>query len=146
VFWANDGVLQDPSSGRLEVLDCVFYANTGGLSFSSADLVEHSVFVANTGNIGCPGFTCCDLFQNAQGDWTGCREDQLGVEGNISADPLFCAPDEGDFTLRADSPCLPERTSCPRPMGGHDVGCGVVSVTPDSWGALKARYQTSARP
>jgi hypothetical protein len=33
--------------------------------------------------------------------------DQYGVDGNISEDPLFCAPETEDFTLQDCSPCAP---------------------------------------
>jgi len=43
--------------------------------------------------------TCCDLYDNSGGDWVGCIADQLGVDGNISADPLFTDHIWGDFTI-----------------------------------------------
>ena len=33
--------------------------------------------------------TDCDVYGNEGGDWTDCIADQLGQDGNISADPLF---------------------------------------------------------
>ena len=41
-----------------------------------------------------PLFNYCDV----QGNWEG--------EGNIDADPLFVAPDSGDFHLQSNSPCI----------------------------------------
>ena len=32
--------------------------------------------------------------------------DFRGVNGNISSDPLFMDPENGDFRLRLDSPCI----------------------------------------
>ncbi len=40
--------------------------------------------------------------------------DFRGVNGNISADPLFVDPENGDFSLKSDSPCL--NTGNPDPM------------------------------
>jgi hypothetical protein len=67
---------------------------------------------------------CCDLYGNAGGDWVGCIEDQQGLAGNFSEDPLFCDPGTGDFQLAANSPCAPDRTpsGCGL-VGVHGIGC-----------------------
>jgi hypothetical protein len=58
--------------------------------------------------------SCCDLFGNAGGDWTGCSATQVGINGNFSADPMFCGAQDEDFSLQSGSPCL-------------DVGgCGLI--------------------
>jgi hypothetical protein len=84
---------------------------------------------------------CCDIFGNAGGDWTEELADQLGINGNICEDPIFCAPEVGDFSLRADSPCAPH--SPPNPecdlIGVQPVGCmappGILHVvSPDGSG------------
>jgi len=54
---------------------------------------------------GSPTLSCCDIYGNAGGDWVGCIAGQLGVNGNICEDPLFCDSQNLDFTLYADSPC-----------------------------------------
>ncbi|RPJ45556.1 MAG: hypothetical protein EHM19_05240, partial [Candidatus Latescibacterota bacterium] len=51
--------------------------------------------------------SCVDVYGNAGGDYVGCIREQYGVNGNFSADPLFCDAPLGDFTLAATSPCLP---------------------------------------
>ncbi len=50
--------------------------------------------------------SCC-LFANQGGDWTGCIAHLISLSGNISADPLFCDPDNYNWLLKPDSPCLP---------------------------------------
>ncbi|MCK4414807.1 MAG: C10 family peptidase [Candidatus Eisenbacteria sp.] len=67
---------------------------------------------------------CCDLFGNVGGDWTGCIAAQAGIDGNLEADPAFCAPAAGDFTLMNTSPCAAEHAppGCGR-IGANDVGC-----------------------
>ena len=67
-----------------------------------------------------PVLVCCDIYGNADGDWVDCIADQLGADGNIAADPLFCDPAAGDFTLRDDSPCAAENSS----------GCGLIGAWP----------------
>ena len=82
-------------------------------------------------------FSCSDLFGNSAGDWVDCLAEQAGEEGNLSADPLFCDPDAGDFQLFSASPCAPlNNPTCGR-IGAWDVGCGSVPVEETSWGRLK---------
>lgn len=87
--------------------------------------------------------SCCDLFGNEGGDWTEEIVDQLGENGNISADPAFCDPDFGDFTLADSSPCapfLPPNEECDM-IDAWPVGCGGTAVSPASWGDLKSLYR-----
>lgn len=70
-----------------------------------------------------PEITCTDIYGNEGGDWTGDLAGYLGVNGNISMDPLFCDPEAGVLTLRADSPCAPlHDPECGR-IGAWPVGC-----------------------
>jgi len=71
---------------------------------------------------------CTDIHGNAGGDWVGPIAGQLGQNGNISADPLFCSPESGDFTLGAESPCAPEHSQGCGQIGAHPVGCGLTPV------------------
>ncbi len=50
---------------------------------------------------------CCDVYGNYGGDWVGCLEGQLGINGNICEDPLFCLDDnpEAPYTLHVNSAC-----------------------------------------
>ncbi|MCP4713131.1 MAG: hypothetical protein GY869_31255, partial [Planctomycetes bacterium] len=50
---------------------------------------------------------CTDIFGNTGGDWVGCLTGQESIDGNFSADPLFCSISVGLFGLRDEtSPCL----------------------------------------
>ncbi|MEW5796429.1 MAG: DUF1565 domain-containing protein [Candidatus Zixiibacteriota bacterium] len=49
----------------------------------------------------------CDIAGNTEGDWTGCIADQIAINGNMSADPMFCDTATGDYHLSAYSPCAP---------------------------------------
>ncbi len=88
-----------------------------------------------------PVFSCCDQFGNAGGDWTGSMADQLGVNGNIAADPFLCGEfGSEDFTVRQDSPCAAETNpDCGR-IGAWGVGCGSVGVLPTNWSRIKFLY------
>ncbi|MFC1573326.1 right-handed parallel beta-helix repeat-containing protein [Candidatus Eisenbacteria bacterium] len=70
--------------------------------------------------------TCCDVYGNAGGDWIGPIAGQLGLNGNISEDPLYCDAPNGEYSIHANSPCAP--FSEPNPecdlVGAHMVGCG----------------------
>ncbi len=76
--------------------------------------------------------SCCDIFGNAEGNYTGDIDDQTGIGGNISADPLFCDLDADDFTLAANSPCLPgnhpDGADCGL-IGAVEQGCGTVGAS-----------------
>jgi hypothetical protein len=89
---------------------------------------------------GSATLSCTNIFGNAGGDWIGSIADQLGQRGNISADPIFCKPTLGDFTLQSDSPCLPEHSGCGL-MGALGVGCGATSIDAMTWGKIKSLYR-----
>lgn len=86
--------------------------------------------------------TCCDIFGNDGGDWVGGIAGQLGVNGNISEDPLFCldAHDEWPYTLHSDSPCAPSNPECGL-IGAWSIGCSPTAVELMTWGAIKAMYR-----
>jgi predicted outer membrane repeat protein len=68
-----------------------------------------------------PQVSSTDVFGNSGGDWTGAIASLANVEGNLSADPLFCHPDPGPgqgFTVAPESPVV---------TGGE---CGVLGAWP----------------
>ncbi|UCD64674.1 MAG: DUF5123 domain-containing protein [Candidatus Zixiibacteriota bacterium] len=75
-------------------------------------------------------FSCTDIYGNAAGDWVGIIADQKGVDGNFSADPLFCDPENGDFHLADNSPCLPENNECEVLIGALEAGCAGMTAEP----------------
>jgi len=93
-------------------------------------------------------FLCSDVYGNEGGDWVCYLPDLFEIGDNFSADPLFCDPDNGDLTLHADSPCLPgnhpEGADCGL-IGAFGQGCGPVSVEPETWAGIKARYRDGGR-
>lgn len=58
----------------------------------------------------------CDI----EGGWDG--------EGNIDADPLFCDPANGDFSLAENSPCVGTGENGVD-MGAFGIGCDSLSLT-----------------
>jgi hypothetical protein len=92
--------------------------------------------------------TCSDLYGNAGGNWTDCIADQLGQNGNIFADPLFCDVAADNFTLSSNSPCAPDNSNGCGLIGAQDVGCDArINVGADprmeatSWGRIKGMYR-----
>ena len=100
------------------------YVNSG-----TALDIESSMLVFNGGG---PGIDCgwdgtatvsmnCSLLYGNSSD---CLVDQIGINGNLSADPLFCFMTEGDFSLRPESPMV-TNPGC-QPEAGWPTGCGPV--------------------
>lgn len=71
--------------------------------------------------------TCSNIFGNTAGEWVGCIADQLGQNGNISLDPLFCDTANGNYALFNFSPCAAANNSCGQTMGAYDVGCTLAA-------------------
>jgi hypothetical protein len=121
---------------------CTFHTNTvrtlaGGCVAcrnNSSPQLDHVVITSTVAGaaVTCdassqPSLQCSDLHGNAGGDWSGCIASQLGTEGNISEDPLFCDALAGRLHLACDSPCL-LGTSC-SPMGALGLGCSLFGIS-----------------
>ncbi|MCK4304928.1 MAG: right-handed parallel beta-helix repeat-containing protein [Candidatus Eisenbacteria sp.] len=142
-FWGNDaergGAVMCEEDSEVTIRNCTFHENVayeGGAAVACEVnghvFLENAVLAFSTSGeaILCSSsssatLTCCDVFGNAGGDWVGHIADQYGINGNISEDPLFCDPEEGNFSLQIDSPCAP--FSPPNPecdlIGAWPVGC-----------------------
>jgi hypothetical protein len=140
--------------------------------------IENTIIAFNSGGDPIEGgdgpyneaiLTCCDIYGNLGGDWVGEIADQYGINGNFSADPLFCGPVAGSipmihaaasaYSLHANSPCLPgnhpDGCECGL-IGAHGQGCGevfdpiakdtstkngVAAVMKLTWGRVKVGYR-----
>ncbi len=89
---------------------------------------------------GAFSITCSDFYGSTGEDWPPCVADQLGVSGNISADPLFCDLSARDLTLAENSPCAPIANPVCGLVGAWEVGCAATPVRAISWGAIKGLY------
>jgi predicted outer membrane repeat protein len=85
-------------------------------------------------------------FADNRSAFGGGSNDICGIDGggNFSADPLFCDLSGADYTLDADSPCLPgqhpDGADCGL-IGALGEGCGESTpVREATWGSLKDRY------
>ncbi|MBD3335705.1 MAG: T9SS type A sorting domain-containing protein [Candidatus Eisenbacteria bacterium] len=106
--------------------------------YSSEAIIENTIFAYSLelGEITCTSSfflsACLDCYGNAGGDYQDCLYDHNGINGNISADPLFCDLDDGDFHLADVSPCAPEMNPACGFIGAYEVGCagyGIRSIT-----------------
>ena len=71
---------------------------------------------------------CSDFFGNSGGDWVGDFEDQLEMNNNFSADPLFCNPDQNNYSLDTSSPCAPESQEVCGLVGALPTGCSISAI------------------
>jgi len=124
-FWGND--MMDGAVilfGELDgsVSHCIIAGNPGGTALQIGQVVELS---------------CTDIWGNPGGDWTGDLVPYQDINGNLCLDPLLCDPVNGDFHLRADSPCAP-LGDCGL-IGAWPVGCGIATQSL-TWSRVKAMY------
>jgi predicted outer membrane repeat protein len=121
------------SDGDVSIGGCTLVENTASVC-SGLWIDDGPVEVTNTivafgvagdavhcGGTGIALLSCTDVYGNDGGDWVGCIADQFGINGNLSADPLFCNPLASDYTLAETSPCAPEHSP---------AGCGLIGALP----------------
>ena len=86
-------------------------------------------------------FSCSNLYGNAGGDWAGDIAGQVGIWGNVSAEPQFCGvAGSGNYYLQSDSPCAAAQSGC-GDMGAMGVGCGTTATERSSWSLLKGLFR-----
>jgi hypothetical protein len=145
VFW---------NTPRGELTNNTFYRNHADPGHGSACwirsygfmTVSNNVYVQNTGAaalsidlvVGEQPMAGCQLFWDNPG---GDTEDYEVQPTDLFVDPEFCDGENGDFTVSATSPCLPENSSGCGLIGAFGEGCGVISVEDASWAEIKARYR-----
>jgi hypothetical protein len=150
------GAVHCSNSGAV-FTNCTLHGNAGMLGGglfcegATAPILENTIIVfSDMGRAihcylqaGVPTLTCCDLYGNAGNDWIACIAEQLGLSGNIAADPIFCGAESEDFMLQADSPCAPFTPPNPEcdQIGAWPIGCGGTPTTPMAWGRIKATFR-----
>lgn len=144
------GALTMSGNGTCRVQACTFWGNASSGSTDGAAAIEvlnHSIVqnsvvassndaVAVAARLGGTLVSSCNVYwDNAEGN---------GVELSPSdreVDPGFCSPETGDFTVIENSPCVePGALGCGQ-IGAYGVGCGIVSVEPQSWSRIKALHR-----
>jgi len=142
--WQGGGLLIeycDPVLRNVTVAGNAAPQGSGMYVYFAAPIIENALVALNDGlSVWCstqsaPQFSCSDIWGNSAGDWQACIADQLGQDGNIWADPLFCDPPADPWTLDAASPCLPANNDCGELMGALGQSCAVVAVPGEEPGA-----------
>lgn len=148
------GIFSEDAS--LTILGSTLVANSGSPG-SGVCIQQASLFMQSTsvvfGFIGegirpsvVSDLVCCDIFGNEGGDWIGNIAAQYGINGNISADPLFCSAVGDIYTLHSDSPCAEENNlDCGR-IGALPIGCGPSTDVADDPGELRDRSALVVSP
>lgn len=138
-YYSDPVLINNTISGNGSVGGPFFRARLGShpifinciLSFNDYNPWDSAVFCADSSTVT---FTCCNIYGNSYGDWVGFIADQMDINGNFSADPRFCYPDTGDYSIYSNSPCAPANTSCSLLVGAVDVVCICVDTDDDGFG------------
>ncbi len=136
------------------ISNCTFVLNScsseaaGIVCYDSSPTIEKTIIAFSTEGsaVSCysgtetPSITNCCIFGNAGGD------DLCGsFSDNISMLPLFCDVPGLDFSLCANSPCLPgaAENPCGELIGAYACGCPDCEspVQHTSWGRIKGIYR-----
>jgi predicted outer membrane repeat protein len=126
------------NSAFADVSNCTFaknYAGSNGCGIKTEDnlVVSNCIIAFGNGSEAVNGSvsaSCCDIFGNAGGDWVGSISSYLGVDGNISEDPLFCDTSQSDFRIQGHSPCSPYINAECLLIGALDPGCNTMIEFP----------------
>ena len=105
----SSGYLRDCTCSDLRLLaeDSYLRGENSIVAFDSADLEGSEV-----------DFSCSDLLGNVPNAIIV----QIGLDGNISADPLFCGGEDFEYYLTPESPCAMNHSDCGG-MGCYPVYC-----------------------
>ncbi|MBD3219012.1 MAG: hypothetical protein GF310_12120, partial [candidate division Zixibacteria bacterium] len=115
-----------------DINNCTFVNNAaaeygaGIHSYGSNPYVSSCLIAYSTDGEAVRGdasMTCCNIYDNAGGDWVDDIIGQYGQNGNISEKPLFCNLAGGDFSIFTTSPCSPMINEECGLIGSIDVGC-----------------------
>ncbi len=104
---SGGGILRD--AGPLDLVNTIIAFNNLSAAATAVTCVSGVTVTAS----------CCDVYGNAGGDWTGCLAGMSGAAGNFSLDPLFCDLPGGDYGLHANSMCTADM----------NPGCGQIGFT-----------------
>lgn len=126
---ATNGAAISSRQGARVVLEQCIVANGPGLAFGCIGGLENLFIVS-----------CSNLWENAGGNWHACGHGGPEENGNFSADPRFCDPVAGDYSIEAGSPCAPANNTCAELIGAYDVACETTGVGRASLSAIKSRY------
>lgn len=130
-------VAENYSAYAFTVVGSTVANNVGrGIVLGDGPLILYNVIIAHNNGIavdqrdyGLGQYSNVDLFGNGGGDWVPEISDRLGVNCNISSDPLFCGDQNPDspYSLSAASLCAAENNAECGQIGAYGIGCPVIS-------------------
>jgi hypothetical protein len=118
--------------GYTTLSNCILAFGQGGAPIECSDFVRAG---------GTVQAICTDIYGNEAGNWVQCLENQLGEDGNMELDPLFCASDIENFQISSTSPCTADNSNGCGLIGTFGIGCKLSSVEATSWGMIKSLYR-----
>jgi len=134
------GAMFLPDSSSVTLEQCTLTGNFSSLDKACIGLDGYSdITIVNTVitfnnrqavrgyGLGEATLTGCNVYENAEGDYSDALAGQNNSAGNISSDPVYCDAATYDFSLRGDSPCAAYNTPNGDLMGAYPVGC----ISPD---------------
>lgn len=129
VFTSGPFVL---NASSCTLVNCLVAQNQGAVLFSCVNGDEVLTL------------TCCNVWDNGTYSM-GCVEGQLGINGNVSVDPLLCDPWGETLFLDEASPCL-DVPGCGQ-IGALGIGCGAAVSAPEvdsmPWSRVKGLYRVA---
>jgi len=125
-------------SAQPRFVNCTFVSNSTDMVGAAAMLLANSaatfknciiagstageaIYVSDNGST--PILECCNIYDNAGGDWIEKIASQASLPGNMSLDPLFCNGEIGDFRLDSESPCSRDNSYCGERIGALGADC-----------------------
>lgn len=136
-FIGNDLALHYEYSGGGDFDHCLFYDNGNFAWTFEASISFHYSNIAFNGNTGDPSLSlsCSNLYSGSRSN-SNPNDVFDRADGNVSTDPMFCDPENGDFTLARETPLLGGSCVQIGPYGLGDCDWGIISVTdiPDDQG------------
>ncbi|HYW68701.1 MAG TPA: hypothetical protein VE960_03780, partial [bacterium] len=96
--------------------------------------------VGASGQDYAPYMECCDVWENAAGEYDSSVGNLTGIFDNFSQDPELCGREIADYRLFDTSPCTASNSPCGVRVGSADAFCD-SPVEATSWGRLKALYR-----
>jgi hypothetical protein len=149
---ARGGALSSSTPGsvtlrNVTMLDNSAFVSAGGIHAShDTEVTGENVLMAFNNDAaavcesgGSISLLCSDVFGNVGGNWDNCLAGQLGVNGNISLDPLFCGGPTlpGAYYVGTGSPCAPSYNPTCGLIGAYGVGCEGPGTGATEWEAAR---------